>query len=116
MGNIEHQEIVTAPVGPALVDAGYSAETDGSGTVRARGYWEQVWIRFRRDKVAIAGGVFIILLILGAFVGAPLAAHMLGHGPNDQYYTAIDPVKLTPPGPLRTSRTRSTRARRRSCC
>jgi oligopeptide transport permease C-like protein len=25
--------------------------------VRARGYWEQVWRRFRRDKAALAGGV-----------------------------------------------------------
>ena len=32
--------------------------------------WEQVWIRFRRDKVAIAGGVFIVLLVVDAFAGA----------------------------------------------
>ena len=50
--------------------------------VRARGYWEQVWIRFRKDKLAIVGGLFIFFLILAAFVGAPLAAHFLGHGPE----------------------------------
>src|SRR4051794_4065686 len=99
MTNIEHQDLITTPVGPALVDAGVDLSGDG-GPVRARGYWEQVWRRFRRDKIAIAGGVFIICLILGAFVGAPIAAHVLGHGPDDQYYTAIDPVKLTPVGPL----------------
>ncbi len=54
---------------------------------RARGYWEQVWLRFRRDKVAIAGGIFIILLVLVAFVGAPLAEQALGHGPNDIFPT-----------------------------
>src|ERR687888_355414 len=53
--------------------------------VRARGYWEQVWLRFRRDKVAIGGGVFILFLFLAAFIGAPIAAHLLGHGPNDQF-------------------------------
>ena len=54
----------------------------GTEPVRARGYWEQVWLRFRRDKVAIGGGVFIIFLFLVAFVGAPIAAHILGHGPE----------------------------------
>ena len=41
--------------------------------VKARGYWEQVWLRLKRDRVAIAGGIFIILLFLVAFVGAPIA-------------------------------------------
>src|SRR5207253_806216 len=51
--------------------------------IRARGYWELVWRRFRRDKVAIASGFMIILLILVAFFGAPIAQHYVGHGPND---------------------------------
>jgi peptide/nickel transport system permease protein len=59
----------------------------GEIEVEARGYWEQVWRRFKRDKVAIAGGLFIIFLFVAAFVGAPLAKHFLGHGPND-----INPV------------------------
>jgi peptide/nickel transport system permease protein len=61
----------------------------GELEVKARGYWEQVWRRFKRDKIAIAGGVMIIILILAAFVGAPLAKHFLGHGPNDLFYTAL---------------------------
>ena len=59
--------------------------------VRARGYREQVWRRFRRDKVAIASGFFIILLILTAFVGAPLARNFSGHGPNDIFTVACCP-------------------------
>ncbi len=51
--------------------------------VRARGYWELVWIRFRRDKVAIASGVLIILMFLAAFIGAPVAQNYIGHGPSD---------------------------------
>ena len=98
MSNLEHNVDVTAPIGAALIDAGPNLSVEGV-PVRARGYWEQVWRRFRRDKIAIAGGVFIVLLIVGAFAGAPLASHWLGHGPNDQFYTAIDPVKLTPVGP-----------------
>src|SRR5438477_267773 len=53
--------------------------------IRARGYWENVWRRFRRDRVAIASGIFIVFLILTAFAGAPIAAHFLGHGPNYQF-------------------------------
>src|SRR5215203_1874405 len=97
MSNIEHNFDISPTSG--LVDAGTDVPVDGV-PVRARGYWEQVWIRFRRDKLAIAGGVFVILLTFAAFIGAPIASHLLGHGPNDQYYTAIDPVKLVPLGPL----------------
>ena len=56
--------------------------------VRARGYWEQVWRRFRRDKFALAGGVFVILLLLMAYAGAPLFRKLLGHGPNDIFSTS----------------------------
>jgi peptide/nickel transport system permease protein len=79
-----------------LVEAG----TDlGDVPVKARGYWEQVWIRFRRDKVAIAGGIFIIFLVFVAFIGAPIAQAIIGHGPNDLYYTGVDPNTLLPVGP-----------------
>ena len=48
--------------------------------VKARGYWELIWIRLRRDKLAIAGGIFIIFMFLVAFVGAPIASHCSGTG------------------------------------
>ncbi|MBA3365049.1 MAG: ABC transporter permease [Actinobacteria bacterium] len=51
--------------------------------VRARGYWEGVWLRLRRDRLAIASAFFIVFLVVVAFAGAPLAKRMLGHGPND---------------------------------
>src|ERR1700746_382228 len=61
------------------------AELGETEEIRARGYWELVWRRFRRDKVAIASGVFIILLLFVAFGGAPIARHIVGHGPNDLF-------------------------------
>jgi peptide/nickel transport system permease protein len=69
--------------------------------VRARGYWELVWLRFRRDKVAIASGVVIFLMILVAFAGAPIAQHYVGHSPNDQFYDppAVSSVGLLPADP-----------------
>jgi len=73
--------------------------------VQARGYWEGVWLRLKRDKVAIAGGIFIILLIFVAFVGAPIAKKLLGHGPNDLFpypgQGGID-ANLLPKGPMST--------------
>jgi peptide/nickel transport system permease protein len=92
MGTPEHSVDVTTPIG--VVDAGAELSPEGM-PVRARGYWEQVWRRFRRDKLAIAGGVFVVMLVVTAFVGGPLAAHWLGHGPNDlfQYpFNALNPL------------------------
>src|SRR5437588_10395870 len=66
--------------------------------VRARGYWEQVWRRLRKDKVAVAGGIAVILLILVAFVGAPIASSLLGHGPNDAFFGTSN-ATLTPLDP-----------------
>ncbi len=66
--------------------------------IKARGYWEQVWIRFRRDKVAIGSFVFIILLLLASFPGAWIAQKLLGHGPNDLFFDSVTP-ELVPKGP-----------------
>jgi peptide/nickel transport system permease protein len=80
----KERELVGSQAGLASAVA---VETHGelgeTEEVRARGYWEQVWRRFRRDKVAIASGIFIIFLVLVAIAGGPIAAHFLGHGVND---------------------------------
>jgi len=95
-------DIISSGAGLAAAVALESGPELGEGTepVRARGYWEQVWIRFRKDKIAIAGGVFIILLILAGFVGAPIAAHLLGHGPGDLFTYGLDPNTQLPVGPM----------------
>jgi ABC-type dipeptide/oligopeptide/nickel transport system permease subunit len=67
--------------------------------VKARGYWELVWIRFRRDKLALGSLGFVFFLFFAAFAGAPIAAHFLGHGPNDFYAGGVDPNTFTPVGP-----------------
>jgi peptide/nickel transport system permease protein len=74
--------------------------SSGSDAVKARGYWELIWIRLRRDKIAIAGGVFIIVMFFVAFIGAPIASRLLGHGPNDQFFDAVDPDTFLPVGPM----------------
>ena len=93
-------EILSSGAGLAAAAAAESGTELGEfEQVRARGYWEQVWIRFRKDKVAIAGGIFIVSLVIVAFAGAPIAAHFLGHGPNDLFYDGVDENSLQPVGP-----------------
>ena len=69
--------------------------------VRARGYWESVWLRLRKDKLALVGAGFIVFLVFVAFAGAPIAAHFLGHGPNEPFFSngGVDISTLQPARP-----------------
>ena len=99
MAATERPELVSSGAGLASTVAAETHGALGEVAVRARGYWEGVFLRFRRDKFAIAGGVFILLVIFMGFVGAPIAAHFLGHGPNDQFGGGLDPKTVLPVGP-----------------
>jgi ABC-type dipeptide/oligopeptide/nickel transport system permease subunit len=72
--------------------------------VAARGFWEQAWRRLRKDRIAVASAVTIVIVFLCAFVVAPIAAHLLGHGPNDlieggvQNYQLVGPMSRVPTG------------------
>lgn len=68
--------------------------------VKARGYWELVYIRFKRDRVAVASVFFIVFLFVAAFIGGPVAARILGHGPNDLFTNGVNANTLAPVGPL----------------
>jgi peptide/nickel transport system permease protein len=61
--------------------------------------WRIGWRRFRRDRVAMASGIFLILLVLAIFPGAKLASVALGHGPDDLYPYAVGTYTLRPDGP-----------------
>ena len=100
----QQKDVVGAGAGLASAVA---AETHGElgelTEIKARGYWEQVWLRFKRDKVAIASFFFIILLVLASFPGAWLAQKLLGHGPNDIFLSGERPgvdESLVPVGPM----------------
>jgi len=100
----DRSEIVGGQAGLAATVA---AETHGelgeAEEIRARGYWENVWRRFRRDKLAIVSGFFIVFLVFSAFGGAPIAEHFLGHGPNDPYPVGgVDLKSFLPVGPWTT--------------
>ena len=96
----EHSpEILSSGAGLAAAIAAESGTDLGEfEPVRARGYWEQVWRRFKQDRVAIAGALFIIFLFLISFIGGPVAARLLGHGPTDLFAGGLN-KSLLPVGP-----------------
>lgn len=52
--------------------------------IRGRSPWVLAWDRLKRDNAAkIAGGVILLIIILALM--APLIAHWVGHGPNQQF-------------------------------
>lgn len=98
----KEREILSAGAGLAAevaLESGPGLGEEISG-VRARGYWEQVWRRLKKDKIALASGIFIFLLFALAFAGAPLARAWLGHGPNDIFPSSGVDSSLVPVGPL----------------
>ena len=66
---------------PAVVDVPARVAA-GEPVVHARGPWEIAWRRLKRDRVALAGAFFIVLLVLFA-LAAPLFAEMTGHAVDD---------------------------------
>jgi peptide/nickel transport system permease protein len=61
-------------------------ETGGEPSERVvgRSPWQLFWIRFRRDRFALAGIVLIVLITLGA-VAAPLISNLVGHERNEPF-------------------------------
>src|SRR5581483_629599 len=88
-------DLTVSPLGAGAVEAAPDVE---GPAIHALGYWESVWRSFKRDKVAIGGGITIILLTLLCFVGAPLFSWWLGHGPNRPFDGGLNAGAL-PLGP-----------------
>ncbi|MGH2580199.1 MAG: ABC transporter permease, partial [Actinomycetota bacterium] len=87
--------VVSEPVaGPA------APPTEGEPAlgVIGRSPWELFWRRFRRDRLAFAGIVLIILILFMA-VFAPLIAKLVGHGPNQVFLREMTNEFGLPKGP-----------------
>jgi peptide/nickel transport system permease protein len=87
---------VSAPleVEPGASSAQPDAIFEGVGKIEGRSLWQISWIRLKRDKVAIAGGVVVILLVLVA-IFAPLITKVVGVTPNDFHQDLVDPSLQT---------------------
>ena len=74
-------------------------KVEAAPAIAARGDWEEFRQRFRRDRLAVAGAAFLILLTLLALLGAPLVARSTGYGPDQQSYAGLD-INGLPISPL----------------
>jgi ABC-type dipeptide/oligopeptide/nickel transport system permease subunit len=74
-----HAAVATVPPQDAQL---IGAEVVHSGRRRAMR-------RLRRDKAFLVSITILVLLVLSATIGAPIAAHLTGHGPTEQVPEAI---------------------------
>ena len=84
-------------VEPGASSAQPDAILEGAGKIEGRSLWQISWTRLKRDKVAIAGGIVVLLLILVA-IFAPLICKLVGVTPNDFHQDLVDPSLQTPIG------------------
>jgi ABC-type dipeptide/oligopeptide/nickel transport system permease subunit len=92
VAQVASEPIITEPVG---LEAG----GEPSKQVVGRSPSQLFWRRFRRDKLAVAGIVFIVLMIVLATVGAPLLSGIVGHESNEVFVSeALSEIGL-PVGP-----------------
>jgi peptide/nickel transport system permease protein len=68
-----------------------------AAAIEGRSLGRIAWSRLKRDRVAMAGGVVVIVLILVALF-APLIVKLLGHPPNEFHQNLIDPDVQVPYG------------------
>ncbi|WP_411101773.1 ABC transporter permease [Streptomyces sp. cmx-4-9] len=83
----------TSAAGPAVV----AAPDLPPKAIEGRSPWRIAWLRLKRDKVALAGGVIVLLLILVALF-APLIVKAFGHPPEELHEDLLDPLLGLPAG------------------
>ena len=91
---------MTVPLGAP--DTALSAEPSVEGVpgpIAGRSLGQIAWMRLKRDKVAVGGGVLVLLLIVMA-VAAPLVVALLGHPPDEFHTNLLDPDLGMPKGHL----------------
>jgi ABC-type dipeptide/oligopeptide/nickel transport system permease subunit len=88
---------VTAPLDVPDSATQAAAPVTGTGAVAGRSPWRIAWQRLRRDRVALAGGAVVVLLVLMALC-APLIVALLGHPPQEFHYEKVDPDLQVPTG------------------
>jgi peptide/nickel transport system permease protein len=83
-----HIDVASGPGGPADVDV--AAE---SKAIEGRSLGRIAWMRLRRDKVAMGGGIVVVLLILVAIIGPHIVQN-----PDVYHSNLVDPTFLRPKG------------------
>ena len=97
-----HQEVSQPVTAPIEVDPAASAPPEavlqGLGKkIEGRSLSQIAWMRLRRDKVALAGGAVVILLVVFA-IFAPLIVGLLGHPPDEFHQELVNADTQVPIG------------------
>ncbi|MGX9886454.1 ABC transporter permease [Streptomyces sp. NPDC002276] len=96
---------MTAPLHEPTAEAAPSAAEEaaaaaaGDKAVQGRSLGRIAWERLKRDKLALAGGIVVLVLILVAVL-APVIANLIGQDPDTFHESLIDPLYGTPTGSL----------------
>lgn len=77
--------------------AAVAAADQPQKAIEGRSPWKIAWSRLKRDKIALAGGVVVLLLILVA-IFAPLIVKAFGHPPEELHEDLLDPLLGLPAG------------------
>ncbi|HCA84452.1 MAG TPA: peptide ABC transporter permease [Streptomyces sp.] len=92
---------MTAPIKTTGAEAEVQPEAVLTGVkksqIEGRSLGQIAWMRFKRDKMAVAGGVVVVFLILLAVLSKPIQA-VFGLDPNSFNQDLIDPALLAPKG------------------
>ncbi|MEV6836487.1 ABC transporter permease [Streptomyces sp. NPDC051133] len=88
----------TAEAAPGAAEEAAVAAT-GAKAVQGRSLGRIAWERLKRDKLALTGGVVVVLLIAIALL-APVITNLVGQDPDVYHQGLIDPLFSTPKGSL----------------
>jgi peptide/nickel transport system permease protein len=86
----------TAEAAPTAMSEAAAATVPGKA-VTGRSLGRIAWERLKRDRLALAGGAVVLVLIAIALL-APVISHLVGQNPNDYHEGLIDPLYQTPKG------------------
>ena len=89
---------VTGAGSQATLEAAAEPIPVGRKIIQGRSPWRLAWERLRTDRAAIISTATIAVIILLALL-APLIAHWLGHGPNQQFVDIGEDENGNPIGP-----------------
>ena len=78
--------------------AGAPAPEPEGQVIVGKSPWQLVWTRFKQDRFAVAGLIFIGLIVLIA-IFAPAFAALTGHGPNELFQRETTDIFGIPEGP-----------------
>ncbi|KOG34718.1 ABC transporter permease [Streptomyces resistomycificus] len=96
---------MTAPLHEPTAEAAPSAAEEAAlisadaKAVQGRSLGRIAWERLKRDKLALTGGIVVLLLIAVALL-APVITNLVGQDPDAYHEDLIDPLFGTPTGSL----------------